>query len=73
MSLLSTDLTYAQLTDADFQAFHRSAPVNASLRNVFRKMDSADNYQLLSQNIQQTRDALMLMQKKLLMQLIVIR
>lgn len=64
MSLLSTQ--YIQLSDADFQTFHRSAPVNASLRKVFRKMDSADDYQLLSQNIQQTRDALMLMQKKII-------
>ncbi|MBN6079244.1 DUF3158 family protein [Aggregatibacter actinomycetemcomitans] len=64
MSLLS--IQYIQLSDADFQAFHRSAPVNASLRNVFRKMSSADDYQLLSQYVQQTRDALMSLQKKII-------
>lgn len=64
MSLLSTQ--YVQLSDADFQAFHRTAPVNASLRSVFRKINSAEDYQLLSQYIQQTRDALMLMQKKII-------
>lgn len=64
MSLLSTQ--YVQLSDADFQAFHRTAPVNTSLRSVFRKINSAEDYQLLSQYIQQTRDALMLMQKKII-------
>lgn len=64
MSLLSTQ--YIQLSDADFQAFHRAAPVNTGLRSVFRKIDSAEDYQLLSQYIQQTRDALMLMQKKII-------
>ena len=64
MSLLSTQ--YVQLSDADFQAFHRTARVNASLRSVFRKINSAEDYQLLSQYIQQTRDALMLMQKKII-------
>lgn len=64
MSLLSTQ--YVQLSDADFQAFHRAAPVNTSLRSVFRKINSAEDYQLLSQYIQQTRDALMLMQKKII-------
>lgn len=57
---------YIKLSDADFQAFHRSAPVNACLRRVFKQLDSTDEYQILSHDIEATRSALILLQKKII-------
>lgn len=57
---------YTKLSDADFHAFHRTAPVNACLRSVFKQLDSKDEYQILSHDIEETRNALMLLQKKII-------
>ena len=58
--------SYIGLSDADFQQLHRNAPVNACLRGVFKKIEDADDYKVLAHNTQESRQALMQMQKKIM-------
>ncbi|MDH3001455.1 hypothetical protein A1D23_12990 [Chelonobacter oris] len=53
------------LTPEDFQEYHRNAPVNATLRGIFKKIASSNDYQVLNHNAQQTRQMLMEMQTKI--------
>lgn len=64
--MISHNNGYVGLSDADFKQLHRHAPVNACLRGVFTKINQADEYKVLAHNTQESRQALMLMQKKIM-------